>query len=63
MENPIQVEPLKDGSGFILYVDVAGADVVKTDPNQSLPGRVFLGVVKQTTLTLNGRVWLLLENP
>lgn len=58
--NRILTEKLKDGSGFILYVDIPQADVVKKE-NVPMPGRVILGIVRQDTLTLNGRVWLVLQ--
>lgn len=58
--NRILTEKLKDGSGFILYVDIPQADVVKKE-NVPMPGRVFLGVVRQKTVELNGRTWLCLE--
>lgn len=61
-QRTVEVEELKDGSGFILYVDVKQSDVVKTE-NKPMPGRVILGVVRQKTLTMNGRIWLCLESP
>lgn len=60
MENRVLIERLKDDSGFILYVDIPQSEVVKTE-NKPMPGRVILGVVKQKTLTINGRVWIALE--